>query len=215
MLKKVNKVIKIIAHRGYWTKPEEKNTLAAFERALQNGFGIETDFRDFNGKLVISHDPANADSIDAEAFFNLCKLYPSTDPHAINVKSDGLQNLLSPHLHLWSPSSYFVFDMSVPDSLGYLKKDMNTFARVSEYESFQDFGGKATGIWLDGFGGEWYCSDDVKRYLALGKSVAIVSSELHGRDHANLWGMLKSLYTESMSLMLCTDLPLEAKRYFS
>jgi hypothetical protein len=36
-------MIKIIAHRGFWYKPEEKNTLAAFERALQNGFGIETD----------------------------------------------------------------------------------------------------------------------------------------------------------------------------
>jgi glycerophosphoryl diester phosphodiesterase len=208
-------VIKIIAHRGFWVEPSEQNTLVAFERALQNGFGIETDFRDFNGKLVISHDPADANSIDAQAFFDLCRQYPDTDPHAINVKSDGLQNLLFAHPLLWDQSRYFVFDMSVPDSLGYLRKGMNTFTRVSEYESYQDFDGRAKGIWLDSFGKEWYCTDDIKRYLAQGKSVAIVSSELHGRDHLNLWKMLKPLYTEGMSLMLCTDLPLEAKKYFS
>jgi hypothetical protein len=208
-------VIKIIAHRGYWITPDEKNTLLAFERALQNGFGIETDFRDSNGKLVISHDPATTDSIDAKAFFDLCNQYPNTDPHAINVKSDGLQQLLSSQLLLWDKSRYFVFDMSVPDSLGYMRKGMNTFTRVSEYERYQDFDGKATGVWLDGFGGEWYRADDIKQYLALEKSVAIVSPELHGRDHRHLWEMLKSLYTENMSLMLCTDLPLEAKRYFS
>jgi hypothetical protein len=46
---------------------QRKKTLAAFERALQNGFGIETDFRDHNGKVVISHDPVTADSIVANA----------------------------------------------------------------------------------------------------------------------------------------------------
>jgi glycerophosphoryl diester phosphodiesterase len=48
--------MKIIAHRGMWFNKHEQNTLVAFERALENGFGIETDFRDFNGSLVISHD---------------------------------------------------------------------------------------------------------------------------------------------------------------
>lgn len=208
-------MIKIIAHRGLWHKPEEKNTLEAFRAALQNGFGIETDFRDCNGRLVISHDPASNESLDAGAFFDLCNEYPNTDPHAINIKSDGLQNLLSPHLASWDVDHYFVFDMSVPDTLGYLKKNMNTFTRVSEYEAFQDFDGQAPGVWLDGFDSEWYGPEEIKHYLSLEKSVAIVSPELHGRDHHALWVKLKSLYTKGMSLMLCTDLPLEAKRYFS
>ena len=207
--------MKIIAHRGLWFKSEEKNTLVAFERALQNGFGIETDFRDRNGELVISHDPATAGSIDSNAFFDLCNQYPNTDPHAINIKSDGLQKLLAPHLLVWSPERYFVFDMSVPDSLGYLKQNINTFTRVSEYESYQDFGGKTTGVWLDGFDGEWFGAEQITQYLALGNSVAIVSPELHGRDHESLWARIKSLYTPNMPLMLCTDLPLEAKKYFS
>lgn len=208
-------MIEIIAHRGMWRMSEEKNTLAAFERALQHGFGIETDFRDCNGELIISHDPAGPGAIKAKDFFDLCDEYPNTDPHAINVKSDGLQSLLAPYLSSWSEQQYFVFDMSVPDSLGYLHFGMNAYTRVSEYESYQDFGGKASGVWLDCFHDQWYKASEINQFLSLGKSVAIVSPELHGRDHLPLWGMIKSLYTSDMPIMLCTDLPLEAKKYFS
>lgn len=207
--------MKIIAHRGLWVRPEEKNTLIAFERALQNGFGIETDFRDCNGKLVISHDPATTDSIDASKFFDLCNRYSNTDPHAINIKSDGLQNLLAPYFALWGSERYFVFDMSVPDALGYIKKNMSTFSRISEYEAYQDFGGQANGVWLDGFHSEWYGTDEIEHYLSLGKSVAVVSPELHGRDHQALWTKLRPLYTKEITLMLCTDFPLEARKFFN
>lgn len=206
--------MKIIAHRGLWHRPEEKNTLLAFRRALQNGFGIETDFRDYDGRLVISHDPALNEAIPARAFFDLCNQYPDTDPHAINIKCDGLQKLLASYLLPWGHDRYFVFDMSVPDSLGYLKQNMNTFTRVSEYEAYQDFDGKAAGVWLDCFNSEWYGVEEIKHYLALGKSVAIVSPELHGRDHRALWAGIKSLYTNETSIILCTDFPLEANRYF-
>lgn len=36
-------MMKIIAHLGYWIDEDEKNTLSAFSRALDNGFGIEID----------------------------------------------------------------------------------------------------------------------------------------------------------------------------
>ena len=57
-------MLEIIAHRGLWqdTKnPNDKsaqNTLKAFERAFEGGFGVETDLRDFAGQIVISHDIA-------------------------------------------------------------------------------------------------------------------------------------------------------------
>lgn len=44
-------------------KKNEQNKLVAFKRAINFGFGIETDIRDFNGKLVISHDLPNINSI--------------------------------------------------------------------------------------------------------------------------------------------------------
>jgi nucleoside-diphosphate-sugar epimerase len=46
----------IISHRGFWLKDEEKNTIQAFERSFEFGFGTETDIRDYKGELVISYD---------------------------------------------------------------------------------------------------------------------------------------------------------------
>ena len=43
--------MKIIAHRGYWLEQSEKNTLVAFERAMKCGYGFETDYRDYCGKI--------------------------------------------------------------------------------------------------------------------------------------------------------------------
>ena len=209
-----NEMIKIIAHRGMWNQPEEKNTIPAFERALQNGFGIETDFRDLNGKLVISHNPPGSYAMTAESFFKLCDGYPDAGPHAINIKADGLQYMLAKHIEQWTIDRYFVFDMSVPDTLGYINAKFNTFSRVSEYEGYQNFDGRVNGVWLDAFTEEWYGPQEVKKYSTNGKQLAIVSSELHGRDYQSLWAMIKTEYTPDMSVLLCTDFPQEAKRYF-
>ena len=51
-----NKKLEILAHRGYWKLEKEKNTLYAFEKAFDKYFGIETDLRDAQGEIVISHD---------------------------------------------------------------------------------------------------------------------------------------------------------------
>ena len=45
----------IISHRGIGFR-KEQNTLGAFAECFKSGFGIETDIRDYNGKLVVSHD---------------------------------------------------------------------------------------------------------------------------------------------------------------
>ena len=51
--------MKILAHRGAWNTSDEKNTVLAIKRAFCHGWGIETDVRDYCGKLVISHDIAS------------------------------------------------------------------------------------------------------------------------------------------------------------
>ena len=56
-------MIAILAHRGFWTEPAEKNSREALERAFREGFGIETDIRDRNGALVVSHDPPVGDGL--------------------------------------------------------------------------------------------------------------------------------------------------------
>ena len=48
--------MEIIAHRGFWKKKVDQNTQASFKMAIEYGYGIETDIRDQNGQIVISHD---------------------------------------------------------------------------------------------------------------------------------------------------------------
>ncbi|HEX8607730.1 MAG TPA: hypothetical protein VF679_03740, partial [Pedobacter sp.] len=75
---------------------------------------------------------------------------------------------------------------------------------------------KCAGIWLDAFTDIWYDSDVILAHIANGKQVALVSPELHKRDHRTLWDFIKNteLYTNSQ-IILCTDLPEEAMEYFN
>ena len=60
--------MEIISHRGYWFKNSEKNSDLAFRRSFSLSFGTETDIRDFDGELVISHDVANKNCNTIEKF---------------------------------------------------------------------------------------------------------------------------------------------------
>jgi hypothetical protein len=48
--------MKLLCHRGYRQRKSEQNSLAALELAILGGNGVETDIRDCDGELVISHD---------------------------------------------------------------------------------------------------------------------------------------------------------------
>ena len=208
--------MQIIAHRGFWLDPSQKNTQEAFERALRHGFGIETDFRDHHGELVIAHDLPVGNEMLARDFFTLCKQYPQSRPHALNVKADGLQTLLSDLISQWHKEDYFLFDMSIPDTLGYLNLGMSVYTRMSEYEDNQNLEGKGSGIWLDAFLSEGYPMDLIIDILARGKEVALVSPELHGRPHLKYWELIKAARIhKNPQLSLCTDHPLMAKEYFN
>jgi glycerophosphoryl diester phosphodiesterase len=208
--------MRILAHRGHWLTPSEKNSPAAFERAWANGHGIETDLRDRDGEIVVSHDPASA---SAAPFQSLLEAHAAQAPDtmlALNIKADGLQGAVSRLLAQYRVRNYFVFDMSVPDTLHYLAAGMRVFLRLSEYESETTLFDRASGVWLDGFAGEWWTLDLIRSLCARGKSVAIVSSELHGRDHQMPWRQLKTLEDEVRAkIMLCTDFPDAAEQFFA
>lgn len=116
-------MIAILAHRGFWTEPAEKNSREALERAFREGFGIETDIRDRNGALVVSHDPPVGDGL--MTFDELLELYRRHAPQAggragtlaLNIKADGLQGPLLDALARHSVDDWFVFDMAVPDGV--------------------------------------------------------------------------------------------------
>jgi hypothetical protein len=205
----------ILAHRGHWVAASEKNSFAAFARAWSAGHGIETDLRDRDGEVVVSHDPPLADAISFGAFLEAHAAQGAETVLALNVKADGLQPAIARALARHRVRNFFLFDMSLPDTLHYLRAGMPVSVRLSEYESENALLARASGVWLDAFESEWWTPELVRGLCARGKSVAVVSPELHGRPHDALWERLKSLEPAVREkLMLCTDFPAAAENFF-
>jgi len=205
----------ILSHRGYWKAADEKNALVAFQRSFKLDFGTETDIRDHLGKLVISHDPPTQDALSTDVFFQQYKEISGDLPLALNIKADGLQSLLKAQLDFYEIENYFVFDMSAPDGIAYLEQGLKVFTRQSEYEREPLFYEKANGVWIDGFHSDWVDEKQIERHLNANKVVALVSSELHQRQHNPFWERLRKMsVVESDQLIICTDFPEEARDYF-
>ena len=207
----------ILSHRGYWKESNEKNQSISFERSFKQDFGTETDIRDYNGELVISHDMGDENSITVRDFFQIYNKYDNTLPLALNIKADGLQQELKKLLKEYNIENYFVFDMSVPDGLGYLKSNIKAFSRESEYETKPSFYDDASGIWLDEFNNHWINKEKIKYHINNNKQVCIVSPDLHKRDYKKEWQDYKDIEKELGidNLMICTDFPEEAKEFFN
>lgn len=205
----------ILCHRGKWESPEDKNSLRALALAIDSGLGIETDVRDCDGKLVISHDPpTKGKAILLDDFFLYYSKSKSSPCLALNIKSDGLQDQLLKKIQEYGIENYFVFDMSVPDTLGYIKMGMPVAARISEYEQEGKLLEMAEFVWLDAFGSEWFSIEFINQLLAKGKKIAIVSPELHRRSHSQFWSSLQPLVGNA-NLYLCTDFVNEAMELFN
>jgi hypothetical protein len=207
-------MMNVLSHRGCWADVSEKNTTLAFERSFALGFGTETDVRDRDGRLVISHDMPDADALSFEAYLD-CLARQATRPllQAINIKSDGLAAALARAMkdvdHPW-----FVFDMSLPDTLGQLRAGNPVYLRMSEYEAIPAaLESRIKGVWLDAFERTWYGVDTIAALLERGLAVCVVSPELHKRDdHIDQWTALRAL-REHPALSLCTDLPEQARAH--
>jgi hypothetical protein len=205
----------ILSHRGYWKTDEEKNKEIAFRRSYNQGFGIETDIRDLSGELVISHNPPKGGELTLIRFLEIYKEYDHSVPLALNIKADGLQSMLKVLLTKFSITNYFVFDMSVPDTLQYLKYSFKIFSRQSEVEKEALFYKDSKGVWIDCFNYDWVRETTLKEHLANGKRICLVSPELHHRKHMPFWETLKSMQIiESHNILICTDYPEQARSFF-
>jgi hypothetical protein len=209
--------MKVISHRGQWKTDAEKNTRVAFERSFEIGIGTETDVRDKNSRLVISHDLPGRNSMPLEVFFDIYKNHGKNLPLALNIKADGLQKELQRYLTTYQIENYFVFDMSVPDGLLYARTGFKTYTRHSEYEPSPPYYELAQGVWLDEFNGHWLTNEVIEQHLNQKKDVCIVSPELHKRDYQKEWQHYRKI--ESLigkdRIMLCTDFPEQAQEYFN
>lgn len=211
-------MINFISHRGLWNSINNQNSYQSFEEAIKNGFGIETDIRDHNSELIISHDMPQGKGgfITLNNFLEIYKQNKSSLILALNIKADGLSNHLSKSLELFNINNYFVFDMSIPDSLSYYNQSINFYTRQSEHEQKPVLYVESCGVWLDEFNSSWINADILKFHHANRKGICIVSPELHGRDHKSRWKEYKKIVYDNpeIDINLCTDYPLEARSYF-
>lgn len=202
--------MKILSHRGYWQAEAEKNAREAFAATLSAGFGTETDVRDAQGTLVVSHDPPAPAAMRWSELLDM--FHGHGLPLAVNVKADGLSAALA-HAFDGRDIDWFAFDMSGPETIRYMRAGLPYYTRHSDIEPTPILYEKAKGIWLDAFERDWFDADDIIAHLIEGKSVCVVSPELHGRDPDEVWQMLK-LMGPHASLSLCTDRPADARRFF-
>jgi len=202
--------MKYIAHRGLWQDKRDQNTFASIKKALDSGFGVELDIRDKNGELVVSHDPSG--SAEVLLFNDVLDLFTNYESVlAINVKADGIIAYLESALAGVAREKYFLFDMSIPETISYLRSDLPTFMRRSEYEDICELHNRSEGVWLDAFETDWWVGNS--KILTGEKKICVVSPELHGRDKSDVWNFLKNNRSPA-ELYICTDFPEIAKAFF-
>ncbi|TFF33869.1 phosphodiesterase [Pseudomonas sp. RIT623] len=200
----------IMSHRGYWKAETEKNQEIAFNRSFELGYGTETDVRDCGGLLLISHDMPSGSEITLDQFLSIVN--NRALPLAVNIKADGLANVLKVAFGKYPDLDWFVFDMSIPDTKAHLNAGNPVFIRMSEVERIPAWVDQARGIWLDGFDSVWYDNALILEMLHRNKRVCIVSEDLHKRNPSKQWEMLSQISSENF--MLCTDFPEEATEFF-
>ncbi len=203
-----------MAHRGLWNAQVKGNSLQALQGALKAGFGVETDVRDLDGRLVVSHDPAKSGSLSFDGFLDAVEDINPSAVLALNVKADGLQQLLLESLSKYDLPNVLFFDMSFPTQYVFSKafKPKNIATRQSEFEPEPALYSSCGWVWIDCLTREWIAKEEIERHLKNGKKLCFVSPELHGRNQKPFWRFLKEM--NGPDLFLCTDLPIQARGFF-
>lgn len=206
----------ILAHRGWWGENIDKNSPKAIRTALEKGYGFESDIRDYDGYLIISHDIGNIKCQRVEQVFKWLREFEDQFTFAINIKSDGLKGLISDLISNYKINNYFLFDMSVPQMVEYNNMGLRYYTRQSEIEEDPCMYKEASGVWIDGFyGTDWITDDLLDNHIKNKKEVCIVSPELHGfTTYKEFWNRLKMMELDFDHIMLCTDYPDEAREFF-
>jgi glycerophosphoryl diester phosphodiesterase len=184
---------RVLAHRGLLDgrDPERENLLPTLRGAAETGYGLEFDVRaDAEGRLVLSHDPADWSS-DRDAN-DLLANPPGDALHALNVKDPAaVPQILDAIEAAGTGERFFLFDLELAcatpaaaDELAELAKarGARVARRLSDREPvLEDIvaDDSCEHVWLDEFDGPWVDRDCVQRLADAGKVVWYVSPELH------------------------------------
>jgi hypothetical protein len=220
----------IIAHRANCDgpKPALENSFAAAQRALELGFGLETDLRrDPQERFYIAHDlqPWTKEN-DFTKFAALFRKF-SGQTIAMNVKELGHEAdliALQKSGDLGGKSFYFDFELLEPKSPGSSQRLIQKLpggektsmaARLSDRGEplEQCISIPANVVWADEFDSLWLSRDEVEAVHAAGKKFYAISPELHGFAEAarlKRWRQFKDWKIDG----LCTDYALSAREFF-
>ncbi len=223
-------MIEILAHRANveGPKPAQENSLAATRRALELGFGIETDLRrDAHSRFYIAHDPQPwSQQNDFKQFSALFREFPER-VIAMNVKELGYEAeliALQKSGDLGKKSFYFDFELLEPKSPGTAQcrlhdlpggKQTAIASRLSDRGEpmAQCLSIPAQVVWADEFDTLWLRRDAVEQIHAAGRKFYAISPELHGfseADRLKRWQQFKEWGIDG----LCTDYALSAQQFF-
>ncbi|EEF59567.1 hypothetical protein [Pedosphaera parvula] len=223
-------MITIMAHRANLTGPRSvvENSLAACAKALELGFGLETDLRrDAAGEFYISHDPHPRTPDNAlDAYTNIFKQHPEMEL-AINVKELGYEPVLIELMkagRLGRKCFYFDFELLESRTPGSSQKKIRSLpggnqvrmaSRLSDRnESLaQCLSIPAEVVWADEFDSLWLTESEVKKVQEAGRLFYVISPEIHGFDRAAMrrrWQDFKSWHIDG----ICTDYALDARDFF-
>jgi hypothetical protein len=198
----------IISHRGLWKSKVEQNSPQAFRNAAANGFAIETDVRDHQGELVVSHDV-----VSSFGSINFLEMDGFTK-FALNIKEDGLFAHFERVRSKIESSSSFLFDGSIPQMYQVRKVGLPHALRLSEFE--KEIPWKSQYLWIDGFDSDWWMNSNwILRKLDEFNCI-FVSPELHGREHRAAFDWFAELKKhKGYNFSVCTDYPLELQEISS
>jgi len=220
----------LLAHRAnlHGPEPARENSLAACARALELGFGIETDLRrDANGNFYIAHDLApRSQQNDFAAFAALFRRWPDR-VIAMNVKELGYEpELIAVHAEgaLGVRGFYFDFELLEPATPGLAQRRLRALpggaktplaARLSDRGETlaQCLSIPAEIVWADEFDRLWLTREDVEAVHAAGRQFFAISPELHGfseADRRRRWAEFQAWGIDG----LCTDFPVAARAFF-
>jgi glycerophosphoryl diester phosphodiesterase len=221
----------ILAHRANLTGPRSvaENSLEACARALEAGFGLETDLRrDASGLFYISHDaaPRSAEN-ELAGYSEVFRRHPEA-VLAINVKELGYESELVDLMKsgdLGANSFYFDFELLEPRLPGSAQRKIKSLpggnavpvaSRLSDrHEPIgQCLAIRGEVVWADEFDSMWLTEVEARKVKESGRLLYVISPELHGFDEATMrrrWQDFKKWGVDGV----CTDYPLAARDFFS
>jgi glycerophosphoryl diester phosphodiesterase len=220
----------ILAHRANLAGPHSavENSLEACARALELGFGLETDLRrEGADAYYISHDPhPRTPANSLEGYNKLFARHPAAEL-AVNVKELGYEAALVELMNsgrLGKRAFYFDFELLEPKTPGAAQRKIKALpgaAGVRLASRLSDRGEDlkqclsipAEIVWADEFDKLWLTAKEAEAVRSAGRRLFMISPELHGFDAAarkRRWADFKAWGVDGV----CTDFALEAREFF-